>query len=243
MLDSYSYSHFSTMLTCLRKFKYIAIDKLQVPDNENFAFGRALHAGLEACLKGEDAQLLFRMFWDTYQDDEIFDNSRHGWGGYAEMGSQFLAKFSKFYAPKMRLIESEKRLYGGFEGIKLEGTPDAIVEYEGKTTLIDFKTSGYNYHEDRALSSLQLNLYAYLALQTGIDVKQLAYVVFNKGTGSIQKPVIEEFNLDKCKETLNEMRQYISKMSSSSLFPKNPNSCIMGNSRCEFYDKCWKGKQ
>ncbi len=241
MTASWSYSSFSSALTCLRKYKYVYVDKLPEPGlpSIDLAFGSAIHSGLNACLDTGDGQEVFELYWTTYQNT-VFEKARFGWEDLARMGAKFIKNFEARYKPQIKPIMMEKRLYAERNGLKLEGTMDCLAEYDGKITLFDWKTSGYNYAPEKALTALQLHLYAFLAVANGLPMpEQLAYLPFIKGTGSIQKPVIIKFDLDANSLMLDEMQEYIVKLSSNDSFPRNPNACIMGSRVCPFLTQCY----
>jgi len=240
--ESFSYSEYSAAMRCLRLYKQVYLDghKGTSDNNPNLLFGSAMHEALNTMLKSgpEQAYAVFDLSWGLYEESQ-FDWGRWKWADLKSMGVGFLDKFAKFYHPKMSLISGEKRLYGAYKGIKLEGTPDAVVAYEGMNTLVDFKTSAWNYDKDKATVSLQLYLYAVLCEQNGIQVDRVMYLPFIKGTGSIQTPIIEAVSQEKCNNMLDDMVEYIMLLRMNTSFPRNPNSCIIGAQKCEHFNSCW----
>lgn len=239
-MDSYSYSAYSALKRCGKFFENRYILGLPEPGplSCNLAFGTAIHAGLNSCLNGDDGTGVFELHWDSYADKSLqYDRFDHL--QLRTIGISFCEKFSKRYAPKMKWVCGEERIYGEFNGIKIEGTPDAVVTWEGKLTLIDFKTTAYAYDKDKALCSLQLNLYALLlALAKNIVVDQIAYFPFVKTTGGIQTPIVEPFDQSKAQAMLLDMTNDLKRNSEN--YVKNTNACIQGKMRCSYFNKCWK---
>ena len=229
-------------MKCLRYYKLNVLDSTdRVTDlNPNLIFGTTVHEALNTMLKYdyEMSVSVFEMAWKVHKDRPVRWD-RDSWDDYRSMGITFLRKFDQYQLKRFKYLSGEKRLYAAYEGINLEGTPDAVVEYDGIHTLVDFKTSAYNYDKDRVRASLQLYLYAYLCLRNGIRVDQVMYLPFIKNTGSIQTPLIETIDNDKMHNMLDDMKEYVSLLSVNTTFPKNVNSCIVGTNKCDYFNYCW----
>lgn len=237
---SFSYSELSSALSCNRMYQYLYIDKLQVEEPESLAlhFGSALHAGLNAILEGS-AGGAFAAYWDSVAAME-FNKDRHSHESLGEMGQLFLERFYRLHKPHYELIHGEDRLYANSpRGVKLEGTPDALVMYKGKLTLVDFKTSSQRYADGKVESSDQLRLYAYL-LQENLNVKieQIAYVVFIKTKEpSIQMQVME-LDQEDLKLRIANIETLCLEIAAKNEYPQNFNSCLNYGRKCKFFDKC-----
>lgn len=245
---SWSYSAYSSAISCLRKFKYCYVDKIipEGQDSGDLVFGSALHSAINACLTGQDGAATFEIYWESYKEKGV-EYGRYKWEELAKLGSEFIRKFVKYHASKYNLQFAEQRLYGEYKGIKLEGTPDFFGSHNGRASLRDFKTSGRNYETEKGECALQLYLYAYLYLinnpTTRIDT--LGYTVFNKGTGSIQD-LTWEFNESKMYDALDNMVSYcinfdlegVSSDKKVSTYPKNYNACMDYSRKCQYWDKC-----
>lgn len=241
-MNSWSYSVHSSAVSCLRKYKLCYIDKL-APDYESgdLVFGSALHSAINGTLTGDNGNEIFELYWSTYAEKDL-KYGRFKWEELNQLGRGFCTKFSKLHAPKYKLEFAEERLYGEYRGVKLEGTLDFLGDYAGERSLRDFKTSGYNYAEEKKDTALQLNLYTYLAITNGKAApKTLGYTVFNKGTGSIQQ-MTWEFDEKIMYSMLDDLVDYCTLVGSSRTYPKNLNSCIMGSQRCSYYNQCHGGK-
>lgn len=249
MSYSWSYSAFSTALTCLRKFKLVYVDKLE-PDYESgdLAFGSALHLALNACLTGGNGEETFLTYWGSYKGKDL-TYGRFKWADLENLGVQFIAKFQKAYVKRFKLHTAEIRLYAEYRGIKLEGTMDLLAEFDGVMTLADFKTSSARYEPEKAKISLQLYLYSYLCIKgLGVTPAQIMYLPFLKTTGGIQTPVVESFVEECMYAALDEMVEYLVKLDAPNdlgidVYPKNYNACLNYGRKCEHWSKCHGGQQ
>ncbi len=209
-----------------------------MPESGDMAFGSALHSAVNGALTGQNGEELFDLYWSTYDLKEVA-YGRFKWAELKELGLNFISKFSRLHAKKYEVTHAEKRLYSEYKGIRLEGTPDFIGMYQGKRSLRDFKTSGYNYDKEKQDLALQLYLYAYLAIQCeGFTPETLGYDVFNKGTGSIQT-MTWDFDEAKMYDMLDNMVAYCKQIDAVTEHPKNPNGCMFGKSKCGMYEVCW----
>ena len=236
----FSYSHYSALRKCGRYYQLSVIDKVPQDPNVNFEFGTAMHTGLYAQLQGQDASEAFIKAWELVKWKDI-QYQRHDWDTLGAMGLKFLNTFSKKYAPNMQVITAEKRLYAKFGELEFEGTPDALVSWNGKNVLLDYKTSAYNYLFEKTPTSLQLYLYSFLLEQNGFHVDSICYIVFNKGASTVQTPIVFDIDKGEREDMLQNMGIYISKNSGD--FTKNPLSCVQGSVVCPYYAKCYPTKE
>lgn len=232
-----SYSHYSALRKCGRYYKLSVVDKIPQEPNVNFEFGTAMHSGLYSELSGEDSDDAFIKAWQKSKWLDI-KYQRHDWDTLGAMGLKFLSTFRKKYALNMKLIVAEKRLYAKLGEIEFEGTPDALVEWDSKNVLIDYKTSAYNYLFEKTPTSLQLYLYSFLLEQNGYKVDAICYFVFNKGATTVQTPVIFDIDKDIRNEMLHDMGVYLEKNLGD--YSKNPLSCVSGSFVCPYINECYK---
>lgn len=238
---SYSYSDYSSAVACMRKYKLLKIDQVaQTGLSGDLEFGTALHAAITACLRGDEYMDVFDMYWADASNKEV-EYGRFNWVELGRIGREFMRKFSNRYASDFKPQLMEKRLYGEYKGVKLEGTPDFVGSYKGTLVVADWKTTGYAYDKDKAKVALQLLLYTYLAI-TNLDFKpqQMLYLPFVKSSGSIQTPVVVEFNHQKMIDALDDMVHYLKVVDNETVFPKNLNSCIIGQYKCPMWEICHK---
>lgn len=242
-MTSWSYSSYSAAVQCLYKYKLVYIDKLDsgTPQSGDLAFGTAMHSAVNDILTGGNGEDLFDVFWKTYEDKEL-NFGRFKWPELRELGLKFCSIFKRKHAQNYKVIKAEERFYGEYKGVKFEGTPDFYGEYNGRLSLRDFKTSGYKYDSAKSDCSLQLNLYAWLCSAQGLKLPEtLGYTVFNKGTGYLQD-LTWEFSEPKMYEMLDSLVTYLNILgpkASLGNYPKNPNACLMGSIRCDYFNHCW----
>lgn len=239
-MSGWSFSHFSLARECAQKYKLVVLDGLPsgLETNGAVAFGTAIHAALNETLTGGDGALTFSILWEADQARNL-DFGRSNWEKLADQGAGFLNLFAEKHAKRYKPFIAEKRLYSEYKGLKLEGTADFIGELGGVPTVADFKTASYRYNPQQTPISLQLHLYAYLAMQcTGYKPEQLSYIVFDKSNGRIQE-LNTPFNQNRLDELLDSMISYIQKMETNGDYPKDSKACIRGFQVCPFIKKCW----
>jgi len=237
-----TYSTYSTLHSCGQRFKFSVIDRLPQPAAVALEFGSAMHLGLNVVLTDRDldaAQDAFSAYWASSKGKLNFKGERHGYTDLEQTGFRFLENFNKRLGKDMSLIVAEKRMYSKLGDLPIEGTPDALVEWNGRNVLLDFKTSAYNYDPCKTDLSLQLNLYAWLLEQNGHGVDELCYLVFNKGVGSIQTPYIVPYDSAKALAQIEEAVGYWKRNIGN--YEKNTGSCVMGKYLCPYIEKCLKG--
>lgn len=254
--NTFSFSHYTMLLQCMRKYQYTVLDKIPEPQNEYFAFGTALHAALNTALESEaseaekSAVAVFNAYWLTEQEalPELTERRRDE---LSALGPLFIDKFMKRHYPKIKPVQLETRLKQTIFGTNWEGTPDAIVEYDGVLTLIDFKTSAYNYDKDSVRRSMQLHLYALLAQGAGFDIKQLMYMPFIKSTGGMQNVIVEPYRESTALDFMRDADAYLAGLKHTAInnsrmvdgklcLPRNVGACIIGKSRCSHFERCHK---
>lgn len=236
---SWSYSAYSSALRCLKEFDYTYIQKIpEGATDSDLRFGTALHASLNEELINKNGKELFKVYWES-EKEKFQDTGRFNWDQLNDLGNKFLTTFGRKYAKDLIVQEAEVRAYSEYKGIKIEGTADFIGTYQGRPCVLDFKSSAYNYKREKSVVALQLYLYSYLATsKLGFVPETLCYMVFNKGTGTIQ--VLEwDYKRDKQIEALDNMVKYIQGFQQDKQeFPKNYNSCIIGTRKCKYWSRC-----
>lgn len=245
MKSNLSFSEFSLAMQCLRKYKHVVIDRLHTDtdDSADIEFGTAMHEGVNAYLEGDDGLAVFTVYWDSIRDRQMIF-TRFDWAQLKELGIRLLARFEKKHVKHLKPFSMEKRLYGEYKGIQLEGTPDFFGTYQDIPVLIDWKTAAYRYPDEKLHTSLQLNLYAFLGVQKlGYRIDQMGYLVFVKSSETIQGPRLVDFSEKTMYDMLDDMVEYYGKMKKDGTYPRNPTACVQGSQRCLFIDRCWKGQE
>lgn len=242
-LKSFNYSALTTFRRCKQLYKYLYVDKLtpDVPRSGDMAWGTGMHLGVEGYLEGEDGLRRFNTYWDI----ERKANNRYGrysWEALRDQAQILLPRFERLYLKKFKVFQMEKRLYGTIGQVKVEGTPDFLGEYEGVPTLLDFKTSGYRYPKAKTQISEQLYLYAHLAAQSeNYPVKQLVYFVFVKGSApgiQVLTRKVTDREMGAVLKDLEETVEDVILAQEKQRFTMNRGSCIMGEIRCDFFERC-----
>jgi hypothetical protein len=233
----WSFSHYSSALSCMQKYLHIVNKTPEDYQSGDMAFGTALHSGINAALTGGDGESVFNIYWNSFEKKELM-YGRHKWKDLKDIGLSFMSKFTRLHASKYKLEQAEVRLFGEYEGVRLAGTLDFFGQYNGRTSLRDFKTAGSNYAKEKEHVALQLYLYAYLAKQNNLPYPEtLGYTVFNKALGSIQD-LTWEFSEAKMHDALNNMVSYIKGLRQIPGCPKNYNACLDYNRKCQYWSKC-----
>jgi hypothetical protein len=243
-MTSYRYSSISTYRKCGKLYQHIYVNKTPTlaKASGDMAYGTGVHLGVEAYLEGDDGIENFLTYWELEKDKDN-DYGRYKWAELRTMGVTHLRKFNTTYKDKIKVSEMEQTLHGVIEGIPINGTPDVLGTFEGVESVIDFKTSGYNYDKDQIRVAEQLYLYAHLAaLNMKYAPKQLVYLVFVKGqTASIQKPLIYPLKQNDKSRILTSLVDQCVKIRSDEerkLFTMNPASCIMYGKACNYFKEC-----
>lgn len=240
---SYWHSKISSYQDCPRKFKYQYQDFIPEPGakSADLLFGSAMHQALEAMVKGEKNFVeIFQLYWEIVQTEDVKYN-RYDWNYLNETGPILLKKFHKAHLKHLEPIQIEQRIYGRMGDTPYEGTFDVYGTYKGVPSIIDFKTAGYPYDKDKALTAEQLEGYANLGLQQDPPLKaeQVVYFVLVKSTRSVQKPLIKSLTKQDLNANVKNTEAWIKKIKADKVYPMNKNACIKGTIRCPYIDVCY----
>ena len=152
-LEQYSMSvtHLNNYLKCPLKFYYTNF--LQVPSakNEHMAFGSAIHNALEEMYKmmlENDGvfppvdTLIDLAERKLYGQEDSFTEKQYG--QKKDYIKEFLPKYYATYIDTWnKNVKLEKRLYGTFNSIELNGALDKIEFSDNQVTIIDYKTGQF----------------------------------------------------------------------------------------------------
>ena len=236
---SFWHSKINAARSCYEKYRIEYVDGSAGPmvKSDALEFGLAVHSGLEEALLGGDGVHTFTLYWDDLKEADI-EYKRFDWTYLRRIGVVLLEKFQKYHLKHIKPEIVEVRQYGTVKGHMFEGTPDVAGVYKGTPSIIDFKTSAYRY--DKAKIKIADQLVGYdLLLRNGqvYQAEQLVYMVFVKSTGSIQ--VLTEPLTQAMRERIIEnTRLWIDDLKSRTQYPKNYNSCIIGQNKCPHFDRC-----
>lgn len=239
----FSYSILNDARKCQKYFEYKHLKQVSVqgPLDGDLEFGTGIHLGVQNILEdGGDGISDFEIFWNSLANQKV-EWGRFSYENYYDQAKTLFRKFQRGHARKFRVSRMEQRLGITFpQGFRFEGTPDFVGEYEGVPSLIDFKTSAYNYAPEKILSEEQLSLYKELEERVnGFKAKQKIYVVFKKDYAdpSIQTPLIAPFK--NTGQAWKNMVSECTEITQRQVFHKNPGACMQYNKKCPFFDLCW----
>lgn len=233
------YSAIDTAHRCLYKYKRIYLDAAEIPGTEtgDTHFGTGMHAGIESCLSGGVGGDTFKAYWDSIRDTEL-TYSRFNWEQLGAMGPGLLNRFERLHKKHFIPKALELEMRGSIGPHAFRGTADYIGLYKGVPSIIDFKTSNRTYEKEKIITNEQLPIYAELAKQAlGYKVEQIVYYVFVKSENKIQTlclPVTEQYLTKRLENVILICNELVGR----TVFPKNPNSCMMGSFKCPLFNEC-----
>lgn len=182
-LTEYSSSRLATLHTCLRKYKYKYVDRLIDPGTDAQAYGKGVHAGLEAWLlahdQGPEARLAIahaRIIEanlspvDAIKAHAVIDGYELRWGGVAW---RVLAAEIGF-----RYELGGHVLMGVIDGIIQDETDGRIYVVEHKNTVSDI-APGTGYW-DMLTIDRQVSIYVDGAAMLGYEIAGVIYDAIGK---------------------------------------------------------------
>lgn len=229
----FRYSTLADAYECLKKYELKHVLKT-VPNETSLdmEFGTAIHAGIKSHYEGNDASI---GFFDHFNDvPKDLRKSRYSLEELQELGKNFMHRFTVKYAEKFVPIKFEKTISMPLEKSTYQGTLDMLCMYEGKVTLVDWKTSAYPYKIDKIYTNEQIYGYAALAeAEFGIQIEQIMYFVFVKSTGNIQSNIKIPLTREKLGSMISNIKMTIRDLEKRVEFPRNPNCkyCVCGQDR------------
>lgn len=203
-------------------------------------FGTAMHSGVQASLEGDDGIQVFDTYWQSLREKEMVQ-SKFNWEQLADMGPKFLTRFDRLHKKDFEVLHMEKDLAGELGGFPLTGTPDLLGSYKGIPSIVDFKTSNWEYVKEKIIVNEQMPIYHHLAQQQlGYVAQQMVYKVFVKSQLRIQTLVlpIEKQTYD---NAIRNVLMMCADLQKREQFPRNPNSCMMGTYKCSYFNRCHGG--
>lgn len=242
---NYSYSIIQAAYRCSKLYKMLYVDKITPPvePGGDLAFGTAIHAGVQAILEGANGLEVFALFWSSLKD-QPHRWGRNSWEELKEQGEVLLARFERLHAKKFKIFKMEERIYTKMGDISLEGTPDFVGEFNGVPSIVDFKTSGYTYSEDKLVCNEQMPLYSWMAeKEWGYKAQQYVYIVFVKGREPRIQTLVLPVDPAAQDRTLSNIHAVCKKLEQETVFTENRGSCLMGTQRCDFWSICHGGKK
>lgn len=231
----FRYSSLSAAQFCPTLYKLQYIDKIERPTKSgDMFFGTSVHLALNAYFEGDDPISQFNLIWNSIEND-AYEFGRFDWHALKAMGLVFIERFVERHAKKYEAFKVEDKLACNINGFNVEGTADFIGLYEGKRSIVDFKTSYSPYDKKKLLSSEQLTLYAIMAHALyGYEIEQIVYVVFVKSTTRIQVLTLD-ITSQTLHDTLTNVTLMMKDLDSRTQFQKNKINCP----KCAYFNTCY----
>lgn len=265
-INIYSHSTSEKFITCERKFRCAKLTQNQailidpvvtLEGNIDFAFGRAIEAGVQSALLGNSKP---KIFWDMFQAWDIHLMQQHP-KNFAKTFTDACIAIDQFIYIRKEFMEGwEIAMFKGKPAIELAmllnlengyyyvGHADIILYHPTlkKYRVMEIKTTGIK-AIDPALyqNSGQGTGYSIFLDQIAVDMESIAtfeiqYVVFPIHLGYWLK---YEFTKSRSARAdwLNTLLldiQRINNYRTINFWPKRGGSCYEWNRRCEFIDSC-----
>jgi hypothetical protein len=195
-----SFTKINTYRECNYKYKLHYVERLRSEElKSSLVFGGCVDQGLNELLLSRDldkALEIFRLAWEPYLTQQIkytksdvdtdlisgYLGDNPGWQAMYVKGNYLIKAFNEEILPKIKktvlvqeIIEAHNE-----EGDSIVGALDAIVVWEdGKTYLIDNKTTSIKYTENSANESEQLALYHFVKKEE-FKLDGVAFFTLNK---------------------------------------------------------------
>jgi CRISPR/Cas system-associated exonuclease Cas4 (RecB family) len=177
-----SHSRINRYLHCPEQYRLYYVEGLRtrVPA-ANLIFGKTMHEALAAFFRTKaDPAAFFARAWDSLRGVELTYGQYDSWDKLAVSGETLLTRFVTDEAPRVTAIEAVEEAFSvtvtSF-GVPLVGVVDLVAAFEGKRTVVDFKTAARDYEEHAVVLNDQLTAYAVARP----DAEQVALCVFVKG--------------------------------------------------------------
>jgi RecB family exonuclease len=159
-----SFSRMNRYLHCPEQYRLYYVERLRPRVlAAALVFGQVVHVALSSYFRdGEDPVSVFDELWNSSKTTELAYKTRESWDGLRTAGLALLAKFVQEERPKVTNIQaSERRFELAIDGltVPLIGAVDLVADFDGKPTVIDFKTAASAYDDHEAALSDQLTAY------------------------------------------------------------------------------------
>ena len=177
---TFSYTQISQYLRCPRSYRYRYLDGWQEKDTRAaMVFGRCFETALGAYFERRDCTAVLFKEWEAFRDARFEYRKGESWDRLLHQGIHLLEKFVRddrvaVRNPKENL--QRKLTQSLRNGNEFVSYIDAVGELDGKTCLIDWKTTTSRYSEGpEGLLSLdpQLTCYSWIS-----GIPDVAFIVF-----------------------------------------------------------------
>ncbi|MHB8524359.1 MAG: RecB family exonuclease [Limisphaerales bacterium] len=239
-LPHLSHSQVSKWLNCGEQYRLYYVERLRaaVP-SATLVFGQVVHQALAHLFqkKGDPVQY-FRDTWKVLKEIKLQYNERDSWEKLNASGQGLLGKFVFDELPKISgvsAVEQPFTLNLRTLDLPFVGVIDLKANLKGKSTVVDFKTSGSAYGGHEAAMADQLT--AYSLAEPGIA--QLALCVLVK----TKDPKIEWHLTSRTAERLTDYigrAGYVAQEIALKHFPKRPGTWCAW---CDYLPVCLGNKR
>lgn len=250
MTTTYRYSTLSDSDRCLKYYELRHILGMDNNSDKNadLKFGTSLHLGIQDLFEGGNGLDAFNILWNSYEEDGLeYSRLRHK--DLSNLGNIFIERFERLHLKHFIPAHIEKKMSFNPLGSQyvLSGTPDFLGSYKGVPSVVDWKTSGYAYDKAKLVINEQMPGYMAMAKEAvGYEAQQLVYVVFVKNPKEPRIQVLTKLpTVDKINSVLENIVarcKDLERRSGSKEYPRNPQSCLIGTRKCDFYSVCYKGE-
>jgi hypothetical protein len=159
-----SHSRLSRYLHCPEQYRLYYIENLRPRHfSANLAFGQAVHEALAELFRtGGDPVKRFQDQWQTALEMELDYGARDSWEKLKTTGEILLARFAAEELPNLSEVSAIEKVFElGISNLDLPfvGIIDLVANFNGKRTVIDFKTAAQSFDDHEVVLSDQLSAY------------------------------------------------------------------------------------
>jgi CRISPR/Cas system-associated exonuclease Cas4 (RecB family) len=176
----YSYTQISQYLTCPRRYRHRYLDGWKEKDTRAaMIFGRAFELALAAFFRREDPGEILFGEWSASKDIGLRFSGHDTWDRMLERGVMLLMRFCqddrvRITQPRRNLQVKVTRPMGRNQFVAYI---DAIGQLDGKTCILEWKTSSVRYPEEPdGLLALDPQLVCYSWITGIADVAQVVFI-------------------------------------------------------------------
>ncbi|MBI5762147.1 MAG: PD-(D/E)XK nuclease family protein, partial [Planctomycetes bacterium] len=147
-----SYSRLAKYQTCPEQYRLYYLERLRPRfPSASLVFGQVLHQALAELLAHQaNAVEVFREQWQAVKQTELAYKAREPWEKLLSLGEQLLTRFQIEELPKLGAVEAVEKPFSldvTTLALPFVGFIDLVAHYQGKRTVIDFKTAANAYQE------------------------------------------------------------------------------------------------
>ncbi len=244
-----SYSQIRTYLICPRKYEFVYISDIRVPQSDKLLLGIVFHSTIEwyfrSCIADVKPGLPELEDWFHNEFDSVSESQDVRWdsprGQVVHRGIAFVRHFQSELADGFKPLLVEQELEAPLPGgsIPLRGVLDLVEE---DLTITDFKTATTRWSNSRVRHSrLQMVIYKYLFEQTHGDANsnlRFCVIYSRKGDG-VRSQLLDVLSGPNDREHLFSVVEHVGSGIQAGRFPRNEGfRCAF----CEYRDHCLESK-